>query len=179
MNAKVNTQIIEENKIVSIEYTLFNNETSEVLDKNSKDTPLEFLSGKGNIVSGLDKGLLGLGLGDTTTVIVEPKDAYGEYNKDSIEEIPKEQFEGIELSEGMTLYAKDAEGKSIPALVSSIGSENIIMDYNHPLAGKTLKFEVEILDIVDATNEEIEMGAPAPKGGGCCGGPQATGCGCA
>ena len=161
-------------KVVSLDYLLFDKESDELLDKSEGENLLEFLVGKNNIIPGLESELLGLSQGEDKTVIVAPKDAYGEYDKEALEEISLEQFAGIDLKEGMTLYAKDEAGRSIPAIVNSIGEKNVIMDYNHPLAGKTLKFEVNIADIRDASEEEIAMGNPAAKGGGgCCGG----GCG--
>ena len=164
-----------ENKIVEIGYILHDNESQEILDKNTKEQPLAFLVGGKNIIPGLEKELLDLKIGDTKVVIVEPKEAYGEYDTQALEEVPVDQFSGIDLAEGMTLYARDEQGKSIPAIVKAIGSENVTVDYNHPLSGKTLKFDVEIFDIKDASSEEIEMGYPAPQGGGCCGGGDTSG----
>lgn len=162
------------NKIVSLDYLLFDKNSDELLDKSDGENLLEFLVGKKNIIPGLESELMGLAQGDDKTVIVEAKDAYGEYDNEALEEISLEQFAGIDLKEGMTLYAKDEAGRSIPAIVDSVGDKNVIMDYNHPLAGKTLKFEVNIADIRDASEEELAMGNPAPKSsGGCCGG----GCG--
>lgn len=166
---------VEENKVVSIQYEVHDSETKELVDKNNSDNLLEFLVGARNIIPGLEKALLGLAVNETKTATVEPVDAYGEYNKDALEEVPSEQFEGIDLKEGMTLYAKDEQGKSIPAIVSTIGEKSVLVDYNHPLAGKTLVFNAEIVDIREATQNEKDMGNPEVKGGGggCCGG----GCG--
>lgn len=164
---------VEENKIVGIEYEVFDADTKELVDQNTSDNLLEFLVGAKNIIPGLEKAVMGLAISETKNVTVTPEDAYGAYNDDALEEVPSEQFEGIDLQEGMTLYAKDEQGQSIPAIVKTIGESNILVDYNHPLAGKTLNFDVEIVEIRDASQNEIDMGHPEAKGGGCCGG----GCG--
>ena len=164
---------VEENKIVSIEYEVYDSETKELVDQNTSDNLLEFLVGAKNIIPGLENALMGLSMSDTKSVTVKPQDAYGEYDDSALEEVPSEQFEGIDLKEGMTLYAKDEQGQSIPAIVKTIGDKNILVDYNHPLAGKTLNFDVKVIEIRDASENEIDMGHPQAKGGGCCGG----GCG--
>ena len=167
---------VEENKIVSIEYEVHDSETKELVDQNTSDDLLEFLVGSNNIISGLENSLIGLSMADTKTVTVKPEDAYGEYDDSAIEEVPSSQFEGIDLEEGMTLYAKDEQGQSIPAVVKTIGDSNVLVDYNHPLAGKTLTFNVEVKEIREATQNEKDMGHPEAKGGGCCGG-NSGGCG--
>ncbi len=164
---------VEENKVVGIEYEVYDKETEELVDQNTSDNLLEFLVGQRNIIPGLENALLGLGITDTKSVEVSPEDAYGAYDDNALEEVPSEQFEGIDLKEGMTLYAKDEQGQSIPAVIKTIGASSVLVDYNHPLAGKTLNFDVEIVEIRDATEQEKDMGQPAAKGGGCCGG----GCG--
>jgi FKBP-type peptidyl-prolyl cis-trans isomerase SlyD len=167
---------VEENKIVGIEYEVYDNETKELVDKNTKDNLLEFLVGAKNIVPGLESALIGMAVTETKSITVAPEDAYGPYSDDALEEVPVEQFEGIDLQEGMTLYAKDEQGQSIPAIVKTIGTSNVLVDYNHPLAGKILNFTVEIVEIRDASQNEKDMGHPEAKnsGGGCCGG---GGCG--
>ena len=164
---------IEPNKVASIHYRLFEEGSEELLDESSE--PLEFLVGKKNIIKGLEEQLVGLNIGDEKEIIVIPEDAYGLYNEDSLEEVPMEQFAGIELKEGMTIYAHGENNSPVPVTIKSFNEEQAIVDYNHPLAGKTLKFFVSVAGVRDATASELLEGFPEQPKGGCCSG---GGCGC-
>ena len=127
----------------------------------------------GQIIPGLEKELINLNTGDKTDVLVQPVDAYGEYNEEAVQNLPKEQFAGIDLVEGMSLYGTGEAGETVQVAVKSISDEEVTIDYNHPMAGKTLMFTVSILDVRAATEEEIQVGVVggmAAAGGGCCGG---------
>ncbi|GKT37561.1 peptidylprolyl isomerase, partial [Aduncisulcus paluster] len=127
----------------------------------------------GQIIPGLEKELVNLNSGDKTDVLVQPADAYGEYNAEALQVLPKEQFAGIELVEGMSLYGTGENGETVQVAVKSIAGDDVTIDYNHPMAGKTLMFSVSILDVRAATEEEIQtgvVGGMAAAGGGCCGG---------
>jgi len=126
---------------------------------------------------------------ESADVLVEPKDGYGEYNEEAIQTLPVEQFAGIELAEGMSLYGTGEQGETVQVLVKSFNDKEVVIDYNHPMAGRTLMFSVTILSLRDASEEEIQtgvVGGMAAMGGGCCGGggssesaPQSGGgCGC-
>ena len=161
------------NRVISIEYTLNDANTNEQLDTNVGGSPLEFISGQGQIIPGLESKLVELSAGDKTDVKVEPADAYGEYNEEAVQVLPKEQFTGVDLVEGMTLYGTGEEGETVQVLVKAINGDDITIDYNHPMAGKTLMFTVSILEVRDATAEELEtgvVGGLAAQDGGCCGG---------
>lgn len=165
------------NKVIGIEYTLKDAKTGEQLDTNVGQAPLEFVSGKGQIISGLESKLITMNANEEADVLVEPKDAYGEYNDEANETLPKEQFAGIELTEGMSLYGTGEHGETVQVVVKSFNDAEVIIDYNHPMAGKTLMFSVAILSLRDATEEEVQtgvVGGMAAMGGGCCGG---GGCG--
>lgn len=159
-------QKIENGKMVSILYNVKNQETQEVIDQNSESEPLEFLVGGSQIIVGLEKALEGMSVGEQKEVVVEPNEAYGEYRVDYLQEVPREQFEGIELKEGMTLFGHGEDGRSVQVTVKSFNDKSVMIDYNHPLAGKTLVFDVKVLDIRDATEEDFMVA----NGGGCCGG---------
>ncbi|OCL96600.1 FKBP-type peptidyl-prolyl cis-trans isomerase [Arcobacter porcinus] len=161
------------NKVIGIEYTLKDAKTGEQLDTNVGQAPLEFVSGKGQIIQGLEDKLVKMTANEEADVLVEPKDGYGEYNAEAVQTLPKEQFAGIELNEGMSLYGQGEHGETIQVVVKSFTDSDVTIDYNHPMAGRTLMFSVAILSLRDATEEEIQtgvVGGMAAMAGGCCGG---------
>ena len=161
------------NKVISIEYTLNDANTKVQLDTNVGGAPLDFITDMGQIIPGLEKELVNLNEGDKTDVLVQPADAYGEYNEEAVQTLPKEQFADIELTEGMSLYGTGEGGETVQVVVKSITEDDVTIDYNHPMAGKTLMFSVTVLATRAATEEEIQVGVVggmAAAGGGCCGG---------
>lgn len=163
-------QKIENGKMVSIQYSVKNKDTQEVIDQNIDGEPLEFLAGSSQIIAGLEKALEGMSVGEEKEVVVIPEEAYGEYRVDYLQEVPREQFEGIELKEGMTLFGHGEDGRSVQVTVKSFNDKSVMIDYNHPLAGQTLVFDVKVLDIRDATEEDFMASS-----GGCCGGHHGEG----
>lgn len=178
---KKHTNKIENKHLVTIKYIVTDKDSGDELDRNSS---FNFIIGENQIISGLENALLGKKVDDKFVVEIAPKDAYGERNSDFLQEVPKEQFSGIELIKGMTLYGQTEDGESTQVIVEEIGQESVIIDYNHPLAGKTLLFEVEVLDSKIPSEYEILAlhSANHHCGGGsqCCGGANHTeaGCGC-
>ena len=161
------------NKVIGIEYTLKDAKSGEQLDSNVGQAPLEFVSGKGQIIPGLETKLVEMSENEQADVLVEAKDAYGEYNEEAIQTLPKEQFAGIELQEGMSLYGTGEQGETVQVVVKSFNDAEVTIDYNHPMAGKTLMFSVSVLSLREATEEEAQtgvVGGMAAMGGGCCGG---------
>ncbi len=182
--------MIENNKVVSIEYEVKDASNHNVLDSNKSGAPLEFLIGANQVISGLENALLGKKVGDNLSISIAPEDAYGLYQAELIQEVERSQFEGIELKEGMTLFGQSDDGQSAQVVVKDFNDSVVIIDYNHPLAGKTLAFEVKVLDVRDASEMEILQGGVGGGcgcssgghdhhhgGGGCCGGG-GGGCGC-
>ncbi|UTJ05804.1 FKBP-type peptidyl-prolyl cis-trans isomerase [Arcobacter roscoffensis] len=174
-------------KVIGIEYTLKDANSGEQLDTNVGQAPLEFIAGKGQIIPGLESKLVDMSENDKADVLVEAKDGYGEYNEEAIQVLPKEQFAGIELSEGMSLYGTGQNGETVQVVVKSFDENEVTIDYNHPMAGKTLMFSVVVTSMRAATEEELQtgvVGGMAAMSGGCCGGggsqPQQStgGCGC-
>ena len=166
---------IEANQIVSIEYEV--KDGDKVVDSNVGGAPLVFMFGKGQIIPGLEKGIVNMAIGEKGDVLVAPADAYGEYNDEATQEVPADQFTGIDLEIGMTLYGQAEDGGTTQVTVKEIAGDNIIIDFNHPLAGKNLMFSVTINNVRDASAEEAMTGVPAenkPAEGESCG----TGCGC-
>ncbi|MGK0255564.1 MAG: FKBP-type peptidyl-prolyl cis-trans isomerase SlyD [Arcobacteraceae bacterium] len=161
------------NQVIAIEYTLNDANTKVQLDTNVGGSALEFITDMGQIIPGLEKELVNLNTGDKADVLVQPVDAYGEYNDEALTTLPKEQFADIELVEGMTLYGTGEAGETVQVQVKDLTDTEVTIDYNHPMAGKTLMFSVTILDVRAATEEEIQagvVGGIATEGGGCCGG---------
>jgi len=160
------------NKVISIEYTLNDAKTNEELDTNVGGKPLDFISGQGQIIPGLENELVKLSAGENANVMVKPEEAYGEYNEEALQTLPKEQFAGVDLVEGMTLYGTGEQGETVQVIVKSMTEEEVTIDYNHPMAGKSLMFTVSVLDVRDATAEELETGVVGglAAAGGCCGG---------
>ncbi len=155
-------------KVYAIEYTVKNSK-GEVVDSNKGQAPLEFIAGQGQIIPGLEKEVEKMEVGEEKTIVVKADEAYGQRNEEWVETLPKEQFEGIELQKGMTLYGQSADGQTIAVTVKDFDDKNVTIDYNHPLAGEDLTFEVKLVSKRDATLEEL-----APQGDSCCG----NGCGC-
>ncbi len=166
---------ISENQVVSIEYEVKDGAT--IVDSNVGGAPLVFIYGKGQIIPGLEAGIANMSIGDKGDVLVKPEDAYGEYNAEATQSVPKEQFAGIELEVGQTLYGQGEDGGTVQVTVKEIGEEEVTVDFNHPLAGKELMFTVTINNVRDASADEILSGVPAenaPAKGESCG----SGCGC-
>jgi len=169
---------IEANQIVSIEYEV--SDGTNIVDSNVGGTPLVFMFGKGQIIPGLENGIVNMSIGDKNEVPVKAVDAYGEYNAEAKQEVPKDQFAGIDLEIGMSLYGQGEDGGTVQVVVKEIGAENVIIDFNHPLAGKDLMFNVTINNIREASTEEAMTGIPAEnkQDDECCGTGGGTGCGC-
>lgn len=137
---------IQEGSIVSIEYTLTDDE-GKVIDTNVGKEPLTFIQGAGQIVSGLEKELQGLKAGDHKKVTVKPEDGYGMPSQQAFQEMPRETIPVEAQKPGVTLMAKAPDGRAIPIRVHEVKEKTVVVDFNHPLAGKTLNFDVKIKDI--------------------------------
>lgn len=149
---------IAENYVVSMNYTL-KDEKGNILDTSEGKEPLDFLYGKGMIIPGLEKALEGKEKGDSLKVTVEPEEGYGTYNEQAIGEVSKDNFqEGMEPTVGMQVQAQDPNGNVQIFTITEIKDETVMLDGNHPLAGQTLYFDVDIADVREATPEEIEHG---------------------
>ena len=154
-------------KVYAIQYTVKNSK-GEVVDSNVGGAPLEFITGQGQIIPGLEKEVEKMEVGEEKTVLIKANEAYGERNEEWVEILPKEQFEGIELQKGMMLYGQSADGQTIAVTVADFNDTEVTIDYNHPLAGEDLTFDVKILGKRDATLEELAgVGCNCDNGCGC------------
>ena len=178
---------IKQNQVVSILYEVKDSDTKDYIDGNMEGKPLDFLVGAGQVIQGLEKAILKAQKGDKFNITIPPEDAYGIYDSNSLQEVSKDQFEGISLERGMTLFGQAQDGQMVQVVVKDFNDSNVIIDYNHPLAGKTLIFDIEIVDVRDASPEEIlnkaavsgcGCGGHEHKEGECCGGGGNHSCGC-
>jgi FKBP-type peptidyl-prolyl cis-trans isomerase SlyD len=137
-----------------------------VVDASSPDNPLTYLHGEGQIVPGLEKALEGLDAGEARQVVVAPEDAYGPSDPQGIQEVPRTSFPpDVVLQPGMELMAHGPEGEPVPFAVREVRLETVLIDLNHPLAGKTLHFDVMVREVRQATAEELAHGHVHGPGG--------------
>ena len=149
---------IAANKAVSIEYTL-TNEAGEVIDSSVGGAPLAYLHGAANIIAGLEKALEGKQAGDELNVTVEPEEAYGEFRPELVAMLPRNMFEGVdELEVGMQFHASAPDGGMQIVTIRALEGDDVTVDGNHPLAGQALTFQVKVIDVRDATADEIAHG---------------------
>ena len=133
-------------KKIKFDYTL--TVDKEVVETTIGKTPLEYEPGKGQLIPGLEKEMEGMKPGDTKTIVVKPEDGYGMPKTDAVREYPLEKFpQGMEPKVGMVFEMQDEAGNSYPATVKEIKDKVVILDFNHPLAGKELTFDVKIVSI--------------------------------
>lgn len=155
---------IENNKVVSINYTL-RNDAGEVLDSSEGREPLAYIHGMGNIIPGLESQLLGKSAGDSLKVSIPPSEAYGEYDLSQVVQVSRSQFEGApELKVGMRFTATSDQGYQV-VTITNINDDVVTIDGNHPLAGKTLHFDVTVVDVRDASPDELSHGHVHGPGG--------------
>ena len=131
-----------------------------VFGQSEKDKPLEFMVGAGRMIPALEKGILGLKIGSKKKIEIKAADAYGEYNKAALQEVPRNQFPNdLELKVGQAYRVQAPQGP-ITVTITSITPTTVTVDFNHPLAGKDLTFEIEVVKIRDATKAELTEAFP-------------------
>ena len=150
---------IADGVVVSLAYTLRLDDGEEI-DSAASDDPLVYLHGAQNIIPGLEQALTGLKVGDTRQVSVNPGDAYGDVDPDAFELVPYDAFPAdVDLEEGMGLsMVESGTGRQMDAYISELRDDGALLDLNHPLAGETLHFNVEIVGLRRATTDEIAHG---------------------
>ncbi|WOB48723.1 peptidylprolyl isomerase [Xanthomonas hydrangeae] len=148
---------ISQGRVATIHYTL-SDDTGQVLDRSTPDTPLSYLHGAGNIVPGLEQALDGKRLGETLTADVAPEQGYGPRHAQLIQQVPRDAFPtDIEVVPGVQFEARTQQGPVL-VTVTDVGPEHVTVDGNHPLAGQTLHFAVEVIEVREATTEELNEG---------------------
>jgi FKBP-type peptidyl-prolyl cis-trans isomerase SlyD len=148
---------INNTTVASIHYTL-KDEAGEILDTSEGQAPLEYVHGTQHIVPGLENALEGKSANDKLTIVVPAEEGYGEHHAMLVQEVPREIFSGIDTIEiGMEFQAQTPNGVQVVE-VTHIDGDTITVDGNHPLAGKSLHFDVEVVDVREASSEELESG---------------------
>lgn len=183
---------IEANSVVVLHFAV-TDDKGELIDDTRDSQPLEFLMGSGYLVPGLEAELEGLKVGDDFDVTIQPEQGYGIYDPELVQEVPAELFEGVEgVEPGMAFSAETDEGHRT-VIVTAVEDDIIVVDANHPFAGRTLQFNGEVIGLREATEEELEHGHIHGAGGcghdhghehdhdhegGCCGSEQEQASGC-
>ena len=148
---------VQDDQVVTLHYTLIID--GEEIESTREGEPIRFIQGIGQIIPGLEEALYGMRSGEQKTVTIPPEDAYGEYDPDSIEVVKQEEFsEEIPLDVGTFLDLRDDEGDVLSAEIIDADEETVTLNFNHPLAGEELTFEVEVVDLRPATASELEHG---------------------
>lgn len=149
---------VADDMVVSMAYVL--EVDGEELDRADEDDPMLFLQGHGNIIPGLEQAIYGMGIGDSKDVKVEPADAYGELDPENRDIIPRDILPvDYDPLVGDPLELRDTEsGEVFQVYVAELDDDNLTVDFNHPLAGETLNFQVTIIDLRPASSEELAHG---------------------
>jgi FKBP-type peptidyl-prolyl cis-trans isomerase SlyD len=154
---------IAQNTVVSIHYTLTDDQ-GNLLDTSSGKDPLMYIQGIGNLIPGMEEGLEGKLKGDKFDIKVSPEKGYGEHSEELIQKVPRTAFGDQEIKPGMQFQAQTGHGMQV-VTVTEVGLENVTVDGNHPLAGVVLNFAVEVMEVRNATPEELEHGHVHGPGG--------------
>lgn len=148
---------VHDGQVISMEYTL--RVDGQVLDSSEGRDPLEYLHGAGNIISGLEREMADMAVGESKNVVVSPADGYGEMNDTAFMDVPRNNFpEEIPLKPGIELQVSDQKGNPKYARIESVGDQSVRLNFNHPLAGKELHFDIKVVGVREATPEEKEHG---------------------
>ncbi len=170
---------IEKNVVVSLAYQV-KTEEGVVVDQSTVEAPLDYLHGHNNLIVGLEKALEGKVAGDKFSITVTPEDAYGEHMDEMVQRVPANVFQGVDQIEVGMRFLADTDQGPIPVEVTEVDGDEVVVDGNHMLAGQTLGFDVEVVALREATEEEAAHGHIHQEGGcgghdhdhegGCCGG---------
>ncbi|MGM0535595.1 MAG: FKBP-type peptidyl-prolyl cis-trans isomerase [Pseudomonadota bacterium] len=155
---------IAQNSVVAFHYTL-TNDAGEVLDSSEGREPLTYLHGAGNIIPGLEKQLEGRTTGDKLQAKVAPEEGYGEVQPQLVQEVPRDAFQGVDNVEPGMQFQAQTQGGPLMVTVTQIDGDTVTVDGNHPLAGQSLNFDVEIAEVREASEEEVEHGHVHGEGG--------------
>ena len=149
--------MIMDGQVVSMEYVL--HVDGEIFEESQEGEPLEFIQGEGHIIPGLEDALYGMLVGDKKSVVVAAEDGYGEIDADAFVDVPRKDFpDNIPLEVGVQLQVQNQDGTQMHATIDEITDSIIRLDFNHPLAGKELTFDIQITSLRQATDEELDHG---------------------
>lgn len=156
--------MIADQKVVSLNFTVKDGE-EQIIDSSEGGAPLVYLHGQKNIIPGLEAALEGKAIGDEFDVTIEPAEGYGDYNEEILQVMPKEAFQGVETIEPGMVFTAQTQNGPVQLAVTKIEGEEVTVDPNHPLAGKTLNFTGSVIEVRDATEEELAHGHVHGEGG--------------
>ena len=160
-------QTVESGKFVSVTYTGTLTD-GEVFDSCETNSPLEFQTGSGQLIQGFEDAVMGMALNEKKTFTIPPEDAYGQRNEDSVHEFPRSELpEGVDPQVGDTVAFSTPEGQQIPARLVEMDDTNLTFDLNHPLAGETLTFEIEVVGISDTPTQPQGCSSGCDCSSGC------------
>ena len=142
-------RVVKDGLMVSLEYTLKSPE-GQVLESSKGKEPLKYIHGQKMMIPGLEKELAGMKVGGEKHVTVKPEDGYGKVDPNAVQEVPKDKIPPNALKVGAVLAARSPEGMVVPMTVREIKEKTVVMDMNHPMAGKTLVFDIKVVDIQPA-----------------------------
>jgi FKBP-type peptidyl-prolyl cis-trans isomerase SlyD len=151
--------VVADDMVVQLDYTL-TLANGEIYDSSDEAGPLEYIQGQGQIISGLEEALYGMAVGDEKDVVVTPDVAYGEYDPEARQTLPRDVFpDDMDLEPGMAidLYDEDTD-EEIEAFIEEVDADGVVVDFNHPLAGETLNFHVKVVGVRPATADELDHG---------------------
>jgi FKBP-type peptidyl-prolyl cis-trans isomerase SlyD len=150
---------VKDDLVVSLDYTL-RLDSGQVVDSSSGREPLAFLPGRGYIIPGLERALYGMAVGEEKDVVVAPVDGYGEHDPNAFQLIPRSAFPpNLDLQVGRMLHMRDSSTHQVhQTVISEVRADEVLLDFNHPLAGETLHFHVQVVGLRSATDEELEHG---------------------
>ncbi|GMV40422.1 MAG: peptidyl-prolyl cis-trans isomerase [Myxococcales bacterium] len=159
------TQRAAAGKVVQVHYSLWNDKGEQIESSRDSDA-LTYLHGAGNIIPGLERAITGKAIGDTLEVSVAPADGYGDRDRPAHQPVPRSAFpKGAPLNAGMRFTTESGGGDVVPVWIAEVTEDTVFIDFNHPLAGQVLRFEVEVVGVRDATREEVAHGHPHGAGG--------------
>jgi len=148
---------VQNNVVVSMEYTLHVEE--EEIDSSNGQEPLQFLVGHGNIISGLEREMIGMKVGESKEVVITPADGYGEFDENAFVSVPRQAFpQDIPVEEGTELTVRDDSGQPRYARIDTVEGDTVTLNFNHPLAGDELHFNVKVVGLREPSPEELEHG---------------------
>jgi FKBP-type peptidyl-prolyl cis-trans isomerase SlyD len=148
---------VQNGQVVSMEYTL--KVDGVVTDSSEGREPLEFVHGAGNIIPGLEREMTGMAVGDSKDVMIAAAEGYGERDEEAFMDVPRDQFPAeIPMKVGTELQVQNQAGQPMFARIEQVEDKSVRLNFNHPLAGKDLHFSVKVVDLRDATDEEVEHG---------------------
>ncbi len=148
---------VQDDVVVTLDYTL--SVEGEVIDSSEGGEPIQFIQGKGQIIPGLERELYGMGVGDKKNVTVAASEGYGEVDPEAYADVPRSQFPPqIPLEPGVEIQLRDEQGQVMDARIHSVETDSVRLNFNHPLAGKDLNFEVTVVDLRQASGDELSHG---------------------